>query len=331
MERQLVLEFVRVTEAGAVASARLMGRSDAKGADHAAVEAMRHAMDEVRMSGTIVIGEGERDEAPMLYIGERVGAGWAADGEPSTGAVAAVDIAVDPLEGTGLVARGQDGAISVLAVAEAGGLLHAPDIYMEKLCVGPGAAGKVRMDYPVAANLRIIADSLGREIEDLTVVILDRPRHQALTESVRATGARIRLIADGDLSAAISCAVSGTGDHCVMGSGGAPEGVLTAAALRCLGGQILGRFVPRNDVERQRCLSMGIDPDRVYDTAELASGSSIIFAATGVTDGSLLKGVRFFGGGARTHSLVMGLESRTIRFVDTVHMFDAQAFGRVRL
>ncbi len=331
MERQLVLEFVRVTEAGAVASARLMGRSDAKGADHAAVEAMRHAMDEVRMSGTIVIGEGERDEAPMLYIGERVGAGWAADGEPSTGAVAAVDIAVDPLEGTGLVARGQDGAISVLAVAEAGGLLHAPDIYMEKLCVGPGAAGKVRMDYPVAANLRIIADSLGREIEDLTVVILDRPRHQALTESVRATGARIRLIADGDLSAAISCAVSGTGDHCVMGSGGAPEGVLTAAALRCLGGQILGRFVPRNDAERQRCLSMGIDPDRVYDTAELASGSSIIFAATGVTDGSLLKGVRFFGGGARTHSLVMGLESRTIRFVDTVHMFDAQAFGRVRL
>lgn len=331
MERQLVLEFVRVTEAGAIASARLMGRSDAKGADHAAVEAMRHAMDEVRMSGTIVIGEGERDEAPMLYIGERVGAGWAADGEPSTGAVAAVDIAVDPLEGTSLVARGQDGAISVLAVAEAGGLLHAPDIYMEKLCVGPGAAGKVRMDYPVAANLRIIADSLGREIEDLTVVILDRPRHQALIESVRATGARIRLIADGDLSAAISCAVSGTGDHCVMGSGGAPEGVLTAAALRCLGGQILGRFVPRNDAERQRCASMGIDPDRVYDTAELASGSSIIFAATGVTDGSLLKGVRFFGGGARTHSLVMGLESRTIRFVDTVHMFDAQAFGRVRL
>jgi fructose-1,6-bisphosphatase II len=331
MERQLVLEFVRVTEAGAVASARLMGRSDAKGADHAAVEAMRHAMDEVRMTGTIVIGEGERDEAPMLYIGERVGAGWATDGDPDAVAVAAVDIAVDPLEGTGLVARGQDGAISVLAVAEAGGLLHAPDIYMDKLCVGPGAAGKVRMDYPVPANLRIIADSLGREIEDLTVVILDRPRHETLIESVRATGARIRLIADGDLSAAISCAVSGTGDHCVMGSGGAPEGVLTAAALRCLGGQILGRFIPRNDVERQRCLSMGIDPDRVYDTAELASGTSIIFAATGVTDGSLLKGVRFFGGGARTHSLVMGLESRTIRFVDTVHMFDAQAFGRVRL
>ena len=331
MERQLVLEFVRVTEAGALASARLMGRSDAKGADHAAVEAMRRAMDEVHMTGTIVIGEGERDEAPMLYIGERVGAGWTSDGEFDTASVASVDIAVDPLEGTGLVARGQDGAISVLAVAEAGGLLHAPDIYMDKLCVGPGAAGKVRMDYPVSANLRIIADSLGREIEDLTVVILDRPRHETLIESVRATGARIRLIADGDLSAAISCAVSGTGDHCVMGSGGAPEGVLTAAALRCLGGQILGKFLPRNDAERERCRAMGIDPQRVYDTAELASGASIIFAATGVTDGSLLKGVRFFGGGARTHSLVMGLESRTIRFVDTVHMFDAQTFGRVRL
>ena len=284
MERQLVLEFVRVTEAGALASARLMGRSDAKGADHAAVEAMRRAMDEVHMTGTIVIGEGERDEAPMLYIGERVGAGWTSDGEFDTASVASVDIAVDPLEGTGLVARGQDGAISVLAVAEAGGLLHAPDIYMDKLCVGPGAAGKVRMDYPVSANLRIIADSLGREIEDLTVVILDRPRHETLIESVRATGARIRLIADGDLSAAISCAVSGTGDHCVMGSGGAPEGVLTAAALRCLGGQILGKFLPRNDAERERCRAMGIDPQRVYDTAELASGASIIFAATGVTE-----------------------------------------------
>lgn len=335
MERQLVLEFVRVTEAGALASARLMGRSDAHGADHAAVEAMRHAMDEVQMSGTIVIGEGERDEAPMLYIGERVGAGWSngtdGDGKSDGNGVAAVDIAVDPLEGTNLVARGQDGAISVLAVAEAGGLLHAPDIYMDKLCVGPGAAGKVRMEYPVAANLRIVADSLGRDIEDLTVVILDRPRHATLIESVRATGARIRLIADGDLSAAISCAVSGTGDHCVMGSGGAPEGVLTAAALRCLGGQIQGRFMPRNDAERRRCAEMGIDPDRIYDTADLASGSSIIFAATGVTDGSLLKGVRFFGGGARTHSLVMGLTTATIRFVDTVHRFDPKAFGRVRL
>ncbi len=349
MERTLLLEFVRVTEAGALASARLMGRGDGKAADRAAVEAMRRAMDEVHIDGTIVIGEGERDEAPMLYIGEKVG-GAAREAPPDTapglplspsvapapatqgGAEPAeVDIAVDPLEGTNLVARGQEGAISVLAVAEPGGLLHAPDIYMEKLCVGPAAAGKVRMDFPVAANLRIIADSLGRHIEDLTVVILDRERHRGLIEEVRAAGARIRLIGDGDLSAAISVAISGTGDHCVLGSGGAPEGVLTAAALRCLGGQILGRFLPRNEAERERCAQMGVDPDRVYTTEELASGSLIMFSATGVTDGSLLKGVRFFGGGARTHSLVMGLQSRTIRFVDTVHVFDPQALGQIRL
>lgn len=349
MERTLLLEFVRVTEAGALASARLMGRGDSKGADQAAVEAMRRTMDEVHMDGTIVIGEGERDEAPMLYIGEKVG-GAATNGQggngsagkesETTGAPMApnndsmlteVDIAVDPLEGTGLVAAGRDGAISVLAVAERGGLLHAPDIYMEKLCVGPTAAGKVRMDFPPAANLHIIAESLGRGIEDLTVVILDRERHKKLIEEVRRAGARIRLIQDGDLSAAISAAVSGTGDHCVMGSGGAPEGVLTAAALRCLGGQILGQFVPRNAAERERCKEMGIDPERVYDTDELASGRLLMFAATGVTDGALLKGVRFFGGGARTHSLVMGLESRTVRFVDTVHVMDPQGIGHVRL
>jgi fructose-1,6-bisphosphatase II len=242
-----------------------------------------------------------------------------------------VDIAVDPLEGTNLVARGQEGAVSVMAVAERGGLLHAPDIYMEKLCVGPTAAGKVRMDFPTAANLRIIADSLNRHVEDITVVILDRERHRKLIEEVRQAGARIHLIGDGDLSAAISAAVSGTGEHCVMGSGGAPEGVLTAAALRCLGGQILGQFVPRNAAERERCKEMGVDPDKVYDTQELASGDSIMFCATGVTDGALLKGVRFFGGGARTHSLVMALQSRTVRFVDTVHMFDPQAIGHVRL
>jgi len=345
MERTLLLEFVRVTEAGALASARLMGRGDGEAADRAAVEAMRRAMDEVHIDGTIVIGEGERDEAPMLYIGEKVGGAAreaAPDGllSPSVGPAEAgatttgpaeVDIAVDPLEGTNLVARGQEGAISVLAVAEPGGLLHAPDIYMEKLCVGPAAAGKVRMDFPVAANLRIIADSLGRHIEDLTVVILDRERHRSLIEEVRAAGARIRLIGDGDLSAAISVAISGTGEHCVLGSGGAPEGVLTAAALRCLGGQILGRFLPRNEAERERCLQMGVDPDHIYTTEELASGSLIMFSATGVTDGSLLKGVRFFGGGARTHSLVMGLQSHTIRFVDTVHVFDPQVLGQIRL
>ncbi|MBI3972609.1 MAG: class II fructose-bisphosphatase, partial [Chloroflexi bacterium] len=296
----------------------------------------RRAMDEVHIDGTIVIGEGERDEAPMLFIGEKVGG--AANTNANNGASnangpdpAEVDIAVDPLEGTALVARGQDGAISVMAVAERGGLLHAPDIYMEKLCVGPAAAGKVRMDFPVAANLRIIADSLGRNVEDITVIILDRERHKRLIEDVRQAGARIRLIGDGDLSAAISTAVSGTGDHCVMGSGGAPEGVLTAAALRCLGGQILGQFVPRNVAERERCKEMGVDIDKVYDTDELASGSNIIFCATGVTDGSLMRGVRFFGGGARTHSLVMGLQSRTIRFVDTVHVLDPKGIGHVRL
>jgi fructose-1,6-bisphosphatase II len=375
MERTLLLEFVRVTEAGALASARIMGRGESNGADQAAVEAMRRAMDEVHMDGTIVIGEGERDEAPMLYIGEKVGGaasngangGAGASGSPGGTAGAAngaggaavsgaslegvsggvesgalglaaasalptaVDIAVDPLEGTNLVARGQGGAISVLAVAERGGLLHAPDIYMEKLCVGPLAAGRVRMEFPIAANLRIIADSLNRHVEDITVVILDRERHKKLIEDVRHAGARIRLIGDGDLTAAISAAVSGTGDHCVMGSGGAPEGVLTAAALRCLGGQILGQFVPRNAAERERCKEMGIDPEKVYDTEELASGESLMFAATGVTDGALLKGVRFFGGGARTHSLVMGLQSRTVRFVDTVHMFDPDAIGHVRL
>jgi fructose-1,6-bisphosphatase II len=335
MERQLLLEFVRVTEAGALASARLMGRGDAMGADHAAVEAMRQAMDAVHMDGTIVIGEGERDEAPMLYIGEKVGgAAQNAEGEGDEAGASVptvVDIAVDPLEGTNLVARGQDGAISVLAVAEKGGLLHAPDIYMEKLVVGPSAAGKVRMDFPVAANLRIVADSLNRHLEDITVVILERERHKRLIEDVRQAGARIRLIGDGDLSAAISTAVSGTGDHCVLGSGGAPEGVLAAAALRCLGGQILGQFVPRNAAERERCREMGIDPEKVYDTHELASGEWIVFAATGVTDGALLKGVRYFGGGARTHSLVMGLQSRTIRFVDTVHVLDPQVIGHVRL
>jgi fructose-1,6-bisphosphatase II len=365
MERSLLLEFVRATEAGALASARFMGRGDSHGADNAAVEAMRRSMDEVAMDGTIVIGEGERDEAPMLYIGEKVGdanrngapapaapaaaertrkGAEKANGAPAgdvqpapgggngaAGAAVGVDIAVDPLEGTALVARGQEGAISVLAVAERGGLLHAPDIYMEKICVGPLAAGRVRMEFPVAANLRIIADSLNRHVEDITVVILDRERHKKLIEDVRQTGARIRLIADGDLTAAISSAVSGTGDHCVMGSGGAPEGVITAGALRCLGGQILGQFIPRNAAERERCKEMGIDPERVYDTHELASGANLMFAATGVTDGALLKGVRYFGGGARTHSLLMGLESRTVRFVDTVHMFDPQAIGHVRL
>ena len=321
VEKQLSMEFLRVTEAGALGAARWMGQGDNDHADQAAVEAMRQMLDEIDVAGTIVIGEGERDKAPMLYIDERVG----------TGRGPAVDIAVDPVEGTNLVARGVPNALSIIAASDRGGLLHAPDTYMEKLIVGPPAADKVNLDYPVRANLQIIADSLNRRIEDLTVVILERPRHQQLIQEVREAGARIMLIPDGDVSAAISVAVSGTGVHAVMGIGGAPEGVLAAAALRCLGGAILARFRPRDDAEAERARSMGIDLDRVYRTEDLASGSNLIFAATGITDGELFKGVHFFGGGARTHSLVMTYRSGTMRFVDTVHIFERRAVGVVRL
>jgi fructose-1,6-bisphosphatase II len=325
METLLALEMVRVTEAAAISSARLMGRGDRHGADLAATEAMRRTMDEVEMRGTIVIGEGERDEAPMLWIGEPVGVGH--DDHP------AIDIAVDPLEGTNLVALGQTNAITVLAASEKGGLLNAPDTYMQKLCVGPIAAGQVDIRLSPGENVDRIASSLGRKNADITVVILDRPRHEALIADVRASGARIKLISDGDLSAAISCAVSGTGVHAVMGIGGAPEGVITAAALRCLGGEIQARFRFRSDQERERAEAMGTSPDeeRVYGTTDLAPGESLVFAATGVTEGDLLQGVRFFGGGARTHSLVMGYQSKQVRFVDTVHMFDRDRPPAVRL
>ncbi len=325
MEQLLALEMVRVTEAAAISSARSMGRGDRDGADRAATEAMRRTMDEIDMTGTIVIGEGERDEAPMLYIGERVGR--QADDSP------AIDIAVDPLEGTNLVAHGQAGAITVLAASEAGGLLHAPDTYLEKLCVGPVAAGHVDIAASPTDNVRRIAEALGRKVGDITVVILERHRHEELIAEVRTAGARIKLISDGDLSAAISCAVSGTGVHAVMGVGGAPEGVITAAALRCLGGEIQARFRFRNDDERARARRMGNDDDetRVYRTEDLASGENLVFAATGVTSGDLLQGVRFFGGGARTHSLVMGYQSKQVRFVDTVQMFDRSRPPAVRL
>jgi fructose-1,6-bisphosphatase II len=327
MEQLLALEMVRVTEAAAISSARFMGRGQRDGADGAAVEAMRRTMDEIEFAGRIVIGEGERDEAPMLYIGERVGQVGGDNGD-----VPAIDIAVDPLEGTNLVAHGQAGAITVLAATEAGGLVHAPDTYMEKLCVGPGAAGQVDIRETPTENLRRIAEALGRQVADITVVILDRPRHEALIEEVRASGARIKLISDGDLSAAISCAVSGTGVHAVMGIGGAPEGVLTAAALRCLGGEIQGRFRYRSPEEHARGTTMGHgDEDRVYHTDELASGENLVFAATGVTAGDLLEGVRFFGGGARTHSVVMAYRTQQVRFIDTVHMFDRARPPRVRL
>jgi fructose-1,6-bisphosphatase II len=324
MEQLLALELVRVTEAAAISSARVMGRGDRHEADRLATEAMRRTMDEIEMQGTIVIGEGERDEAPMLYIGEQVG--MAGDAAPE------IDIAVDPLEGTNLVATGSANAITVLAASERGGLVHAPDTYLEKLCVGPGAAGKVDITAPPAENVRRIADALGRRTTDITVIILDRPRHTDLIAEVRSTGARIKLISDGDLSAAISCAVAGTNVHAVMGIGGAPEGVITAAAMKCLGGEIQARFRYRNDDERARGARMGHgDEARIYRTEDLASGENLVFAATGVTPGDLLEGVRFFGGGARTHSVIMAYQTKTVRFIDTVHMFDRESPPRVRL
>jgi fructose-1,6-bisphosphatase class II len=332
-ERELSLDFLRVCEAAAIASARTMGQGDRKYSDHVAVEAMREVMDTVPMRGRIVIGEGERDEAPMLYIGEEVGGGFHAapdlrDSCPE------VDIAVDPLEGTNLCALGANNAISVLAAAERGGLLNAPDIYMDKIVVGPSSRGVVDIDAPVKDNLKNIARRLGRDIEDLTVITLDRSRHKKLINDVREAGARIRLISDGDLSAGISAAVAGTNIHALVGIGGAPEGVLTAAAMKCLNGEIQARLVfdpeklgvdknkvPEKEKVLARLKDMGInDPNKVYDTNDLAPGKKIIFAATGVTDGALLKGVRFFGAGKRTHSLVMTTESRHIRFVDTVHV-----------
>jgi fructose-1,6-bisphosphatase II len=323
MEKLITVEAVAATEAGAIAAARLMGRGDRMGADRAAVEAMRNAMEESEISGTIVIGEGERDKAPMLYIGEQVG---------NPDAATTVDIAVDPLEGTNLVATGSPNATVVLAAAEPGGLMHAPDTYLRKLVVGPQVAGHVSINDPPAVIIRTIAERLGRAAFDITVVILDRERHATLIEEVRATGARIKLISDGDLTAGISVAVSGTGVHAVMGIGGAPEGVITAAALRCLGGEIQARFRYRSPEERARGAAMGHgDEDRVYHTEDLAPGENLVFAATGVTAGDLLEGVRFFGGGARTHSLVMGYQTKQVRFVDTVHMFDRSRPPSVRL
>ncbi|MGH2392468.1 MAG: class II fructose-bisphosphatase [Candidatus Limnocylindria bacterium] len=325
MDKLITDNALAATEAAALAAARQMGRGDRDGADRAAVEAMREAMDAADLSGTIVIGEGERDQAPMLYIGEKVG---------NPEAAVMIDIAVDPLEGTNLVATGAPNAITVLAASEPGGLMHAPDTYLRKLVVGPGVAGHVSIHDPVDATIRIIAAKLGRAVSDITVVVLERPRHEQLIADLRASGARIKLIPDGDLTAGISAAVSGTGVHAVMGIGGAPEGVLTAAALKCLGGEIQATFQWRSDEERERGRKMGVavdDPDRVYTTNDLASGENVVFCATGVTDGELLRGVRFFGGGARTHSLVMSRAEGKVRFVDTVHMFDPNQPARVRL
>ena len=309
----LPLEFVRVVERAAIEAARTMGQGERKGSDHVAVEAMRREMETVDIDGTIVIGEGERDEAPMLYIGERVG----------TRNGPAVDIAVDPLEGTNLCATGAPGAIAVLAAAEQGGLLHAPDIYMEKLVVPGPARGKLDINAPVADNLKALARALNRDVDDLVVIVLDRPRHEPLIADIRKAGSRIRLIGDGDLSAGISVAVSGTGVHAVMGTGGAPEGVLTAAAMRCLRGEIQGRLVRTRPADAERMRKMGIeDLDRVYRTEELAPGKGVIFAAAGVTEGPLLKAVRFFRDGIRTECLVMTTEPHQVRFIDTIHAKD---------
>jgi fructose-1,6-bisphosphatase class II len=311
----LSTELLRVVEEAAIASARTMGMGDREGSDQAAVEAMRRCLDTIGINGTIVIGEGERDKAPMLYIGETVGA--ARNGAEEI----TVDIAVDPLEGTNLCATGTGGAITVLAASERGGLLHAPDCYMEKIIVGPAAKGAVELDAPVSHNLKAIARRLQRGVDDLVVVVLDRPRHQKLISDIRAAGARIRLIGDGDLSAGIAAAVAGTGVHAVMGSGGAPEGVLTAAALRCLNGEILGRLLATDQAQKERMQAMGIqDSDKVYMTQELAPGRHLVFAACGVTDGNLLKGVRFFGDGTRTQSIVMTSQPARVRFVDSVHL-----------
>jgi fructose-1,6-bisphosphatase II / sedoheptulose-1,7-bisphosphatase len=316
IETDLALELLRVVENAAIASAKTMGQGDRKLADQAATEGMRTTMDTVPMEGTIVIGEGERDEAPMLYIGEKVGAHF-----PDETPVPSVDIAVDPLEGTNLCATGGPGAMTVLAASERGGLLFAPDCYMEKIVVGPSCKGGVDLNAPVAYNLKAIAKSLDRDVEDLVIVVLDRPRHEKLIEDIRRAGARIRLITDGDLSAGIAAAVLGTGVHAVFGTGGAPEGVITAAAIRCLNGYMLGRLVIDKPELEERVEQMGIkDKNKIYTADELAPGKQMIFAATGVTDGPLMRGVRFFGEGARTSSMVMTLNTGKVRFIDSIHL-----------
>lgn len=311
MDRNLALEAVRVTEAAALSCARLAGRGDETAADQAAVDAMRRAFNALTIDGTIVIGEGERDEAPMLYIGEKVGAGGPR-----------VDIALDPLEGTTICANGAPNALSVIAMAEHGNFLHSPDTYMDKIAVGPVGRGVIDLDKTPTQNLNALAEAKGCRVEDLTVIILYRPRHEALIKEVRETGARIRLIGDGDVSAAIATTKPETGIDLLMGIGGAPEGVLAAAALRCVGGDMQGRLKPRNEGEVERAKKMGIiDVNKKFSIEELAAGD-VMFAATGVTDGDYLQGVHFFSGGATTQSVVMRSRTRTIRVINATHYFE---------
>ena len=336
MDSTIGLEIIEVVEQAAIASAKYMGKGDKDGADQAAVEAMRARMNQIYMRGRIVIGEGERDEAPMLYIGEEVGICT----QPNAAEICSVeelmeiDIAVDPCEGTNLVAKGQNGSMAVLAISEKGGLFAAPDFYMNKLAAPPAARNHVDIRKTPTENLRILSECLGRAIEDLNVVVMDRPRHKDLIAEIRAAGARVRLISDGDVSAALCCAFAGTNIHALMGIGAAPEGVISAAAMRCLGGHFQGQLVYDPAVVKtpesekwtregniQRLKEMGItDPDKVYNAEELASGQTVLFAATGITPGVLMEGVRFFTGGVRTSTLVISTQSRTARFVDTIHL-----------
>ncbi|PKR77726.1 fructose-bisphosphatase class II [Halalkalibacillus sediminis] len=310
MERSLSMEVVRVTEAAALASARWMGRGEKEEADNAATEAMRTVFDTIPMDGRVVIGEGERDEAPMLYIGEELGM----PGGPS------VDIAVDPVEGTNIVANGSWNAFAVVAIADRGKMLHAPDMYMDKIAVGPQAVGKIDIDASVTDNLKAVAKAKGKDVEDLVAVVLDRPRHSDIIAEIRQAGARIKLIPDGDVAAAINTAFEDTGVDIYIGQGGAPEGVLAAVGLKCLGGEIQGRLAPKTDEEVERCHKMGIqDVNKVLMMSDLVSGDDAIFAASGITDGELLKGVQFKGAKATTQTLVMRAKSGTVRFVNGEH------------
>ena len=312
MDRTLSLEFARVVEAAALRSGRLLGRGQKDAADGLAVDAMRQAFDSVRISGTVVIGEGEIDEAPMLYIGEHVGAGG-----PE------VDIAVDPIEGTNLIAKGQNGAIAVMAIAEKGGLLHAPDMYMEKLCVGPRGAGAIDITKSLTENIKNVAAKMNRNVDEITLVMLDRERHYGLMKEARDLGARIMLISDGDVNPAMECCIEGSGVHMVVGTGGAPEGVLAAAALKCVGGDMQARLKPETDEEIRRCHEMGItDVNQVLTLDDLVRTDDVIFAATAITRGNLLNAIQYFPGGARTHTIVMRSKTGTVRFLDTVHMDD---------
>ncbi|MEY8303771.1 class II fructose-bisphosphatase [Anaerosalibacter bizertensis] len=315
MDRNLALNLVRVTEAAALESARYLGRGDKIAADQAAVDGMRKMFDTVNIDGKVVIGEGEMDEAPMLYIGEQIGK--AKEGCPE------VDIAVDPLDGTTSVAKGLSNALSVVAVAPKGCLLHAPDMYMDKIAVGPKAKGSIDIDASVEENLSNVAKALNKDISDLTVTVIDRPRHEDLIKRVRAVGARIKLFSDGDVAAAIATCFEHSGVDILMGVGGAPEGVIAAAALKCMEGEFQGKLCPMNDEERKRCKDMGVDVDKVLTMEDLVRGNEILFAATGISDGELLKGVVYYENNmATTYSVVMRAETGTIRFVEALHKLD---------